>query len=224
MYDIDESGAAAYSWNNKVKGLDITDPVMGGVSGCDNAGLTTLALRTKQLQDRLTAAQSNIIALQNELSLINTQMSGIAPYTVMGKIGEVQVQVTNLQNAQSSYAVRDASNLNSQNTTSWLMHLGIQYRAFQSGCFTYNGAYKTKHTIPFKTTFTFSPDKHSFHATLCMGTLAGALQKYMPIVIPKRLIPQTLHSSIDVELVNAGGATPSTMNIQIHWVVFEKLF
>lgn len=113
MYDIDESTAASVNWAQAVKGFEITDEVIGGNGGNDNVPLTQLALRTKNLHERVSPLEDYFV--------------GFSGTRVQDAVDALGLAIGNLINSK---AAKDASNINA---ATWLAALGITAKIVRSG-------------------------------------------------------------------------------------------
>lgn len=113
MYDIDESAAASVNWTQAVKGFEITDEVIGGNGGNDNVPITQLALRTKNLHERVSPLEDYFV--------------GFSGTSVQEAVDALGLAIGNLINSK---AAKDASNINA---ATWLAALGITAKIVRSG-------------------------------------------------------------------------------------------
>lgn len=68
MAFLDESGAGAYDWENGgVYMLQAYDPVEGGENGISNEQAKALALRTRNLHNRIAELENRIVELEKLL-------------------------------------------------------------------------------------------------------------------------------------------------------------
>lgn len=138
MFNISEAGAAAYDWIlGKIQGFDTTDPVEGGVTGVDNIPLTALALRTRNIHDRLKTLEEMLVAdsdtVINNLRDILDAFSGETEQVgLIGLLARKACNVTTVSDKASWVAALEIAkrtyNLNSTESSTWIAGLVIAQR------------------------------------------------------------------------------------------------
>ena len=138
MFNISEAGAAAYDWLlGKIQGFDTTDPVEGGVTGVDNIPLTSLALRTRNIHDRLKTLEDMLIAdsdsvINNLRDILDAFSGETEQVALIGLLARKACNVSSTADKASWVAAIEIAkrtyNLNTTEKATWVAGLELAQR------------------------------------------------------------------------------------------------